>query len=162
MAHRATACGKYNTWKQPRLWLMRRLQKYPSEAFPKNQCNNHSVVKVVLLPADYQPIVLCRNKEGGKGSYRKNQACASGIKPGRKKKPSDEDWEVIAKPENEPASVRKGFYSSFDLQIGWGSWKTSVLGWDVSFRTEHTHMHGSAQNEERTDENELVERMDAA
>ncbi|KAK1983902.1 hypothetical protein LZ30DRAFT_462632 [Colletotrichum cereale] len=71
--------------------------------------------------------------------------------PGRdeNEKPGDGDWEVVSKPDDGLSSGRKGFFSSFDLQLGWGSWKTSVLSWDVSVRTEHTHLPGSSQNKEK-------------
>ncbi|TQN69789.1 hypothetical protein CSHISOI_05688 [Colletotrichum shisoi] len=58
-----------------------------------------------------------------------------------REKPDDEGWEVVAKPGDEQKSHGTGFSSSFDLQLGWGSWRTSVLSWDVNVRRGgHAHL----------------------
>ncbi|KAK2035203.1 hypothetical protein LX32DRAFT_255297 [Colletotrichum zoysiae] len=88
---------------------------------------------------------------GGKGATRgTGPAPPTTSSRDEKDEPGDGDWEVITKPEKEPASVGKGFSSSFDLQIGWGSWRTSLLSWDVGVRREHTRLCGCPGREERT------------
>ncbi|CCF47063.1 hypothetical protein CH063_15603 [Colletotrichum higginsianum] len=72
-------------------------------------------------------------------------SAASSSRQDQREKSDDEGWEVVAKPGNEQKSHGTGFSSSFDLQLGWGSWRTSVLSWDVNVRRGHTHLPSDSQ-----------------
>ncbi|OHW90029.1 hypothetical protein CSPAE12_11336, partial [Colletotrichum incanum] len=65
-------------------------------------------------------------------------------------KPKEEDWEVITKLENESETHGNHLSSNFNLQVGWGSWRTSILSWDVSVRTDHTHLPDSSWSKGNT------------
>lgn len=52
-------------------------------------------------------------------------------------------WEIITAPEDTPPTTTAttcqsngGWSSDFALYVGWGSWKTKVLGWHVGYRYE--------------------------
>lgn len=76
---------------------------------------------------------------------RRLDPAASSSRQDQREKSDDEGWEVVAKPGNEQKSHGTGFSSSFDLQLGWGSWRTSVLSWDVNVRRGHTHLPSNSQ-----------------
>ncbi|WYZ43966.1 hypothetical protein EsH8_VII_000402 [Colletotrichum jinshuiense] len=50
-------------------------------------------------------------------------------------------WEVVDNPDDEGHTHRRLISSSYNLQVGWGKWKFTLLSWDVKIRTEHTHHH---------------------
>ncbi|KAJ0168413.1 hypothetical protein CTA2_6416 [Colletotrichum tanaceti] len=70
---------------------------------------------------------------------------AEAPRQGEREKPDDEGWEVVAKPGGEQEPHGTGFSSSFDLQLGWGSWRISVFSWDVNVRRENTHPPGDSR-----------------
>ncbi|KAF2498556.1 hypothetical protein BU16DRAFT_615586 [Lophium mytilinum] len=58
-------------------------------------------------------------------------------------KTDDQDWAVIDSPPDESNTHSGGGFSShFDLQLGWGRWKFTLLSWDLNVRKEHTHGDG--------------------
>ncbi|WQF75222.1 hypothetical protein CDEST_00236 [Colletotrichum destructivum] len=86
-----------------------------------------------------------RRDPSGEAAAKVLDPATEALRQDEREKLDDEGWEVVAKPGDEQQSHGTGFSSSFDLQLGWGSWRTSVLSWDVNVRREHTHLPSDSQ-----------------
>ncbi|KAH7120868.1 hypothetical protein B0J11DRAFT_532809 [Dendryphion nanum] len=45
-----------------------------------------------------------------------------------------EEWVLVNNPEHEPETHEGAISSHFKLDLGWGSWRTTVFRWDVDVR----------------------------
>jgi hypothetical protein len=54
-------------------------------------------------------------------------------------KTDGQEWSVVDGPENETDTHSGGILSSFNFQLGWGTWQFTLFSWEMNVKREHTH-----------------------